>query len=295
VTERLILFVIVLVAVAVLAWLPGMGRALAAPLGTAADLVGWFDRRLNRSERSAANRAARGLLVLVVVVGIAAVLGAAVARGGTPIEAVALAFLIDVHGFRAARKTARSLDTAREEHHALARGAIERLATAFAAGIVGAAFWYLLLGLPGLAAVRAVDVVADRIGGLSPRYAAFGRIARGVEVLVQLVPAPLAGMLIALAALFAPRASPLRAARTMLRDASRARGGWAWSAVAGALDLSLGGPRHYPDATVSGPWIGDGRARATALDVTAAIYLIGVATLLTGGILGALALARLGG
>jgi adenosylcobinamide-phosphate synthase len=294
VTDRLILFVIVLVVVAVLAWLPGAGRALAAPLEAAADVVSWFDRRLNRADRSAANRAARGLLVLVIVVGIAAVLGAVVARGGTLIEAIALATLIDAHGFRAARRTARKLDAAREEHHALARGAIERLTNGFAIGIVGAAFWYLLLGLPGLAAIRAVDVVADRIGGLSPRYAAFGRIARGLELLLQMIPAPLAGMLISLAAVFAPRARPLRAARTMLRDASPARGGWAWSAVAGALDLSLGGPRQYPDAIVSGPWIGDGRARATARDVAAAIYLIGVATLLTAGILGALALSRLG-
>jgi adenosylcobinamide-phosphate synthase len=293
-TERLILFVVVLVAVSVLAWLPGIGRALAAPLDAVADVVGWFDRRLNRTDRSAANRAARGLLVLVIVTGAAAVLGGVVARGGTPIEGIALAMLIDARGFRAARKAARSIDATREEHHALARGAIERLANSFSIGVVGAAFWYLLLGLPGLAAVRAVDVVAGCVGGLSPRYAAFGRIARGAELLLQLIPAPLAGMLIALAAVFAPRARPLRAARTMLRDASHARGGWAWSAVAGALDLSLGGPRHYPDATVSGPWIGDGRARATARDVTAAVYLIGVATLLTAGILGALALGRLG-
>jgi len=67
-------------------------------------------------------------------------------------------------------------------------------------------------------------VVAGCVGGLSPRYAAFGRIARGAELLLQLIPAPLAGMLIALAAVFAPRARPLRAARTMLRDASHARG-----------------------------------------------------------------------
>ena len=293
-TERLILFVIVLVVVAILAWLPGAGRALAAPLEAVGDLVGWFDRRLNRPDRSAANRAARGLLVLVIVAGMAAVVGAAIARGGTLIEAIALATLIDAQGFRAARRAAQSVDAAREEHHALARGAIERLANSFAIGVVGAAFWYLLLGLPGLAAIRAVDVVAGRIGGFSPRYAAFGRIARGAELLLQLIPAPLAGMLISLAAVFAPRAHPLRAVKTMLRDASHAGGGWAWSAVAGALDLSLGGPRHYPDVTVSGPWIGDGRARATARDVAAAIYLIGVATLLTAGIMGALALGRLG-
>jgi len=292
-TERLILFVSVLIVVSALAWIPGAGRALAAPLDAVRDLARWFDRRLNRPERSAANRAVRGLVVVVIVVGLGALVGAVIARGGWPIQALALAALIDAQGWRAARKVARSLDIAREEHHALARGAIERLADSFASGIVGAAFWYLLLGLPGLAAVRAVDAVAGQIGGASPRHAAFGRTTRLIEMILQLIPAPLAGMLISLAAVFAPRAHPIRATATMFRDASHARGGWASSAVAGALDLSLGGPRTYPDATVSGPWIGDGRARATAGDVGAAVYLIAVATLLTAGILGALALGQL--
>jgi len=61
----------------------------------------------------------------------------------------------------------------------------------------------------------------------------------------------------------------------------------------GGLGLSLGGPRQYPDGTVSGPWLGDGRARATAGDVHTAVYLIAVATLLTAGILGAFALGQL--
>lgn len=292
-SDRLILFVVVLICAVAFAWLPGAGRILAAPLRALADATRWFDRRLNRPERSAANRTARGALVVLILAGLAAAAGALLAQGGPAIEALALALLIDVHGFPAARKVARSLAPAREDDHGRARGAIERLAECYAAGIVGAAFWYLLLGLPGLAAARAIDVVTREIGAPSPRYAAFGRAARAAESVTQLIPAPLAGILISLAALFAPRAHPLRAAGTMLRDARNTRGSWVHAAAAGALDLSLGGPRHYRDATIPGPWIGAGRARATAQDVTAAIYLIAVATLLTAGVLGALALGRL--
>jgi adenosylcobinamide-phosphate synthase len=293
VTERLIILVTVLIAAGVLAWLPGVGRLLVSPLRALRALVGWFDQRLNRLDRTAANRATRGAIVVALVASFAAAIGAFLAPLGLPVEAITLAVLLDAPALAAARKASHGLDATRESDYAVARGAIERLAESFAGGIVGAAFWYLLLGLPGLAAARAIDVAAARIGATSPRYAAFGRAARLAERLVQLVPAPTAGMLIALAAIFAPRAHPLRAVATMLRDAGNASGGWTLGAVAGALGLSLGGPRQYPDATVAGPWIGDGRARATASDVTAAVYLIAVATLLTAGILGAMALGRL--
>lgn len=67
---------------------------------------------------------------------------------------------------------------------------------------------------------------------------------------------------------------PRRAWVTMLRDAHRHRSpnaGWSEAAAAGALALRLGGPRRYGgrygEATLVEPWLGDGRAEATAADI----------------------------
>ncbi len=110
-------------------------------------------------------------------------------------------------------------------------------------------------------------------------------------------PAPIAGTILTLAAAFVPGANPLRALTTMARD-SRNRGapgaGWTESAVAGALGLSLAGPRRYRGEVVRGPWIGSGRARATPADITRAVYLFAVACLIAIGLTAVLALAATG-
>ena len=43
--------------------------------------------------------------------------------------------------------------------------------------------------------------------------------------------------------------------------------------MAGALGLKLAGPRIYGPMTVQDPWMGDGRAEATAADIRAALRL----------------------
>ncbi len=43
--------------------------------------------------------------------------------------------------------------------------------------------------------------------------------------------------------------------------------------MAGALDLSLEGPRRYVSGVIQRPWVGDGRARAGPADVLAAARL----------------------
>jgi adenosylcobinamide-phosphate synthase len=83
----------------------------------------------------------------------------------------------------------------------------------------------------------------------------------------------------------------------MIEDAGKHRSpnaGWPEAAMAGALALSLSGPRRYPGLMVDDPWIGDGTARATARDVARALSLFVVACALNGGLVAALAAVRLG-
>jgi adenosylcobinamide-phosphate synthase len=72
----------------------------------------------------------------------------------------------------------------------------------------------------------------------------------------------------------------------MVRDAGKHRSpnaGWPEAAAAGALGLALVGPRRYGGVLVNGPWLGDGRARATTADIAQAmrLYLYACLTLAT--------------
>jgi len=296
--------------------LPWVRAVLAAPAAAVAAAAGWFERRLNRARRGTQMLALRGLVVVVILVGLAAAAGALlgwVAAGSRWGEAVEVAALVCLIGFRpqldAARAVGRTLaagdvDAARQalaaagrtdvgagDQHALARTAIESLTERLAGGIVGIAFWYVLLGLPGAFAFRAVNAVAARIGLPTPHLATFGLCAARLDEALRYVPALVGGLLFAAAALFVPGASFGRALRTMARDGRRhpsAAGGWTDGAAAGALGLALAGPRRIGGYTLPGPWIGDGRARATARDVHRACWLAGVAWLF---VLAALALS----
>ena len=155
------------------------------------------------------------------------------------------------------------------------------MAENFSDGLVAPLFWYLLLGLPGLLAYKAINTLDSMLGHHTPRYRAFGKAAARLDDWVNLVPARLAGGLIVLAAAALPSAHARRAWRTMLRDAPRHRSpnaGWQEAALAGALDFALAGPRVYPDETVDDPWMGDGRDALTSRDIHAGLRLYLAAT-----------------
>jgi adenosylcobinamide-phosphate synthase len=71
----------------------------------------------------------------------------------------------------------------------------------------------------------------------------------------------------------------------MLRDAGKHRSpnaGWPEAAIAGALGLALAGPRRYAERVVDDPWIGEGRARATPIDMHRALLIYVIACALQG-------------
>jgi adenosylcobinamide-phosphate synthase len=179
------------------------------------------------------------------------------------------------------------------DEYAVARAGIESLFENFSDGVVAPAFWYLLLGLPGLFAYKAVNTLDSMIGHRSPRYLDFGAFAARLDTAANYLPARLSGLIVVAAALVVPQGSPRAALKITLRDARKHRSvnaGWPEGAAAGALGLALAGPRRYGADLVNDPWIGDGRARATPSDMRRALYLFVAACLLQAGLIAVLAL-----
>jgi adenosylcobinamide-phosphate synthase len=175
----------------------------------------------------------------------------------------------------------------------VSRAAIESCAENFSDGVVAPVFWLALLGLPGLIAYKAINTADSMIGHLSPRYASFGWAAARLDDLVNLIPARLSGLLVAVVA---PVASGTIATAlgVMWRDATKHRSpnaGWPESAMAGALGLALAGPRRYGERIVDDAFLNaEARKEATPSDIGRALNLLIAACLLQAVAYAALAL-----
>jgi adenosylcobinamide-phosphate synthase len=275
-------------------WMPRTERLLAG-------LSDGLDLRLNRAHRSPAARFRRGALAVAIVLVVALAAGQALFWVGKTLPfgwAVLLgAMTLSVgqrdrydgatrtrealasDGLVSAREAVQSFtdrDPGSLDQHTVVRIAIESLADGFASRVMAAVLWTALLGVPGLFMVVAVHAMRSTIGAPAPRYAEFGRAVRAVERVVAWLPSRLGGLVLVVAALVSPGGHPGSALATMWRDRRGYRvngSGWSVAAMAGALGLALGGPRHYVEATLNDPWIGAGRARATAADLRRAQQL----------------------
>ena len=281
--------------------LPGFRQVLGLPRTATMYLARRADRRLNRLKRSKRSRAARGALLVLAMLPLAGIAGLYAAEfcrsvaDGWLIEAMFVATCVGLQrpvatagalrramtrkGIEQARSVlgrAVTYETDASDEHALARGSVELFAVRLCDGLVGPVFWYLIAGLPGLFVYRVVTALADELTHPTEKHAAFGAMAGAMDRLMNLVPAPVSALLIVVATLFAPTARPLAAIRGMFGGAAAGRlprEGWTQGAVAGALGLSLSGPRRLDGVSSRGSWIGDGRARANTTDIVRAMWL----------------------
>lgn len=173
------------------------------------------------------------------------------------------------------------------------RAAIETTAENFCDGVVAPVLWFALLGLPGLVAYKAINTADSMIGHLTERHRAFGWAAARLDDLVNLVPARLSALLLAIAAPVIG-GSFMGSFRVALSDARLHRSpnaGWPESAMAAALGVALAGPRVYPERVVDDPFINaTGRKDATPADIGRALRLLVAACAVEGALYAALAL-----
>ncbi|MBL4720470.1 MAG: cobalamin biosynthesis protein CobD, partial [Alphaproteobacteria bacterium] len=187
-------------------------------------------------------------------------------------------------------------DVTKLDEHGVSRAAIETLAENFADGVAAPVFWFALLGLPGLCAYKAINTMDSMIGYKSPQYKNFGMTAARLDDAVNWIPARLSGVMLVLAAAFAPTANPARALQVLRTDAQNhdsPNAGWPEAAMAGALNVALGGPRTYGGGVEKSQWIGDGDARATVDDIRRALVVFTIGCLLNGLLVACLAIVSL--
>lgn len=144
-------------------------------------------------------------------------------------------------------------DTAALDETGLSAAAIETLAESFCDGIVAPAFWFLILGLPGLFAFKCISTADSMIGHRDARYELFGKACARLDDALNWLPARIAGLLICLAG--------GGGWRILQRDAGKhlsPNAGWPESAMAGALGVTLGGGAFYDGEWTARQTLGDG-------------------------------------
>jgi adenosylcobinamide-phosphate synthase len=282
------------------AWLgepEGLYRRLPHPVVAMGRLTSALDRRIQAMAQSVIAKRAAGVILMLVVVGLAAGTGALL-QGivrllplGWVLEGLLMSTLLAQRslvdhvravaaglrdGLAAGRRAVSRIvgrDPERLDRHAVARAAIESLAENLSDGVVAPLFWAVLLGLPGMLGYKALNTLDSMVGHRTPRHLHVGWASARLDDLANLVPARLTTALLVAMAPVGRRGDAVAACR---RDARRHRSpnaGWPEAAMAGALGLRIAGPRSYGGVPITDAWMGDGRAEATPADIEAGIRL----------------------
>jgi adenosylcobinamide-phosphate synthase len=133
----------------------------------------------------------------------------------------------------------------------ISRAAIESAAENLSDGVVAPIFWYLVLGLPGIVAYKLINTADSMIGHLTPRHKDFGWASARLDDVLNLIPARVTALLIALTHGWIDP-------KPILRDAPKHRSpnaGWPESALAPVLNVALSGPRSYNGIRKDYPWV----------------------------------------
>lgn len=229
-------------------------------------LIGWGDAVLNSGKA----RRAKGAAFVLLICALMGLLGYLLAQIGPLAEIIGAAILLAqrsladhvqavADGLRRSLEDGRRAvamivgrDTGEMSEAEVARAAIESAAENFSDGVIAPAFWFAVGGLPAILIYKAVNTADSMIGHRTERHEAFGWAAARLDDLLNLVPARLSALLLALASGAALR---WRALRQEARQHRSPNAGWPEGAMARALGVALAGPRRYGGVLADEPFI----------------------------------------
>jgi len=264
-------------------------------------------RRLNRDTRPPGDLAFRGFVAVAVVTAFSAIIAYAFYRaaqypygwlGGTVFLFFSASLMGPVKLLRAVTDALAKDDTAKAvkllqpcfpaplssaDSHTLARRAAEWSAVSLDVHFTAPLFWFLLLGAPGAMLSVTFAALREAFGG----HKFFGRFARLLDRLFNIVPALLTAFILMFCAIFVSGCSPRRALETAFSQAGKYKSsgflGLPVAAMAGALGVTLGGAEG---------WIGpkDSTARLSAAQLQRCamihfVFFLCVTVLVSAGIL----------
>ena len=297
---------------ALIGWPNGLYNRIGHPVTWIGALISRLEKTLNRPEWHKSTRRLMGILTALFTILLSFLLGRLIENAiGQGVVGFALSVLI-AWPLLAARslythvrdvavpleaqdlpqaRTAVAMIVGRNPEQldgaGVGRAAIESLAENASDGVVAPVFWGLLFGLPGLMAYKTINTLDSMIGYKNMRFSDFGWAAARIDDLANWAPARITGGLIAL------MSGQRKALVSMREDAGKHRSpnaGWPESAMAGALDVRLSGPRVYDGVATQDPWLNTSGRDVTGADVGKALVVFRRSMFGLAALLGLLAL-----
>jgi len=210
-------------------------------------------------------------------------------------EASAVVNALEKHDIVLARQRLSRIvgrDTQSLSEQEISRAVIETVAESCSDGVIAPLFYMALGGVPLAMSYKAVNTLDSMIGHADDRYFYFGKIAARLDDVANFVPSRLTALGIITAALIED-ASSTAALETWRRDGAKHKSpnaGQPESAIAGALQVRLGGENYYAGELLASPLIGEEFARPTAQKAKQSIRMVAVVSVV--GALTALLLHR---
>ena len=161
-------------------------------------------------------------------------------------------------------------DTAQLDAQEIRTAALETLAENLSDGVIAPLFWYMLLGIPGMAAYKMINTLDSMIGYKTDRYKDFGCWAAHIDDVANWIPARLTALLMVLAA---GRPGLLGFVHKYGRQHASPNSGYPESALAGILNCRFGGTHTYFGQEFYKPDIGHNDRPLTTRDARRAIRI----------------------
>lgn len=281
-------------------------------------MFGGFGDKLDKPSRPQADLLFRGFLVAMLVIFFMALIGKGFEtiiaekpmRGATQIILLSLClsagsvwfsllklyFAMENDGttkgafLGIARSTRTNLNAS--DDFGITRMGMNFSARSFDKNMVAPVLWFIIAGFMGVCLYTGLAALAWRFGK-DGATKGFGATALALEKLLGFFPAILSGILITLAGLFTPTAKIHKGITAWFGHKNRAsyeQGGFALSALAWSLNVSLGGPaQDLKGDAIKGAWVSPEGATAKndhkhlrrAIYVNVMAHILFVATLLS--------------
>ena len=148
-----------------------------------------------------------------------------------------------------------SRDTENMTENDAYKAALETWAENLSDGVIAPLFYLTLFGLSGIAIYKAINTLDSMIGYRTVRYEKFGKIAARLDDWANYIPARLTAILIAI--LLPNKKHSLK---MLWRDGHKLdspNAGYPIAALAGSLNITLGGAAHYHGKVKLKPTLGD--------------------------------------
>jgi adenosylcobinamide-phosphate synthase len=167
-------------------------------------------------------------------------------------------------------------DTESLDEQEICRALIETVAESISDGVIAPMFYLALGGVPLAMSYKTINTLDSMIGHTSSRYFYFGKFAARLDDIANFLPSRLAAFGITVMAGVLPSCDAGSSARTWLADSNKHRSpnaGQPESAMAGALQVCLGGSNFYDGKPQTAPQLGAIFPRPTIKHANTAVRL----------------------